>query len=130
MTFALKLACFLCVVAFAAAGLLPRVAARMSASHSAPAVASPVPVPAAAPPRVAVAAPAKETAPASVPAPAQKPAAPISRDSDAFGFRRVDLPIGPGGHFRANVEIDGRTIPMLVDTGASYVALSAEAAGG
>jgi aspartyl protease family protein len=122
MTFALKLACFLCVVAFAAAGLLPRIAARMSASHAAPAAA--VPIPAAAPTHVATAAPVKESAP--TPAPTQKPAAPISRDSDAFGFRRVDLPIGPGGHFRANVEIDGRTIPMLVDTGASYVALSAE----
>jgi aspartyl protease family protein len=48
-----------------------------------------------------------------------------SRD-DGFGFRRVDLPVGPGGHFRASVEINGRAIPMLVDTGASYVALSAE----
>ena len=126
MNFALKLACFLCVVAFAAAGLLPRIAARMSASHAAPAANAAVPLPAATPTHVATAAPAKETAPAPAVAPTQKPAAPISRDSDAFGFRRVDLPIGPGGHFRANVEIDGRTIPMLVDTGASYVALSAE----
>jgi aspartyl protease family protein len=124
MNFALKLACFLCVVAFAAAGLLPRIAARMSASPAAPAAAAPAPP--IAPTHVATAAPPKETAPAPVVAPAQKPAAPAPRDSDAFGFRRVDLPIGPGGHFRANVEIDGRTIPMLVDTGASYVALSAE----
>lgn len=128
MSFPLKLACFLCVLAFAAAGLLPRIAARMAANPSGPAANAVVPVPAAAPTRVAVAGPAKETAPAPAvaPAPAQKPAAPIARDSDAFGFRRVDLPVGPGGHFRANVEIDGRTIPMLVDTGASYVALSAE----
>jgi aspartyl protease family protein len=126
MNFALKLACFLCVVAVAAAGLLPRIAARMSASHAAPAANAAVPLPAATPTHVATAAPAKETAPAPAVVPTQKPAAPISRDSDAFGFRRVDLPIGPGGHFRANVEIDGRTIPMLVDTGASYVALSAE----
>jgi aspartyl protease family protein len=124
MNFALKLACFLCVVAFAAAGLLPRIAARMSASPAAPAAAAPAPP--IAPTHVATAAPPKETAPAPVVAPAQKPAAPAPRDADAFGFRRVDLPIGPGGHFRANVEIDGRTIPMLVDTGASYVALSAE----
>jgi aspartyl protease family protein len=124
MNFALKLACFLCVVAFAAAGLLPRIASRMSASPAAPAPNAAVPMQA--PAHVATAAPAKEIAPAPVVAPAQKPAAPAPRDSDAFGFRRVDLPIGPGGHFRANVEIDGRTIPMLVDTGASYVALSAE----
>ena len=56
--------------------------------------------------------------------PAPRPVAVASRE-DGFGFRRVDLPVGPGGHFRADVEIGGRTIPMLVDTGASYVALSA-----
>jgi aspartyl protease family protein len=31
-----------------------------------------------------------------------------------------------GGHFRADVSIDGRTVPMLVDTGASSVVLSFE----
>jgi aspartyl protease family protein len=124
MSFALKLACFLCVLAFAAAGLLPRIAARMSANPAGPAANAAVPIPAAAPTRIAAAAPVKESAP--TPAPTQKAAPPASRDADAFGFRRVDLPVGPGGHFRANVEIDGRTIPMLVDTGASYVALSAE----
>ena len=127
MTFALKLACFLCVVAVAAAGLLPRIAARMSASHAAPAANAAVPLPAG-PTHIATAAPVRDTAPAPPPAPTppQKAAPSAFRDADAFGFRRVDLPIGPGGHFRANVEIDGRTIPMLVDTGASYVALSAE----
>ncbi|MGA8601350.1 MAG: TIGR02281 family clan AA aspartic protease, partial [Beijerinckiaceae bacterium] len=62
------------------------------------------------------------------PMPAPRPVAVASRE-DGFGFRRVDLPVGPGGHFRADVEIGGRTIPMLVDTGASYVALSAQDAG-
>ena len=60
--------------------------------------------------------------------PAPRPVAVASRE-DGFGFRRVDLPVGPGGHFRADVEIGGRKIPMLVDTGASYVALSAQDAG-
>jgi aspartyl protease family protein len=124
MSFALKLACFLCVVALAAAGLMPRIAARLSAHDAAPAQAA-SPVTAIAPTRSAVA-PAKEPGPAAVPE-AKRVATPAaSRDGDGFGFRRVDLPVGPGGHFRANVEIDGRTVPMLVDTGASYVALSAE----
>jgi aspartyl protease family protein len=121
MSFALKLACFLCIVAFAAAGLLPRVAARLAANHSAPAAHASAPV-MPAPTHVAAVAPAQEPTPAPT-----RPAAPAaSRDSDAFGFRRVDLPVGRGGQFHANVEINGRTIPMLVDTGASYVALSAE----
>jgi aspartyl protease family protein len=124
MSFALKLACFLCAVGFAAAALLPRVAARFSATHATPAAHASAPT-TAVPTQVAAAGPAREAAPVPAPAPSPRPVAATSRD-DGFGFRRVDLPVGPGGHFRANVEIDGRTIPMLVDTGASYVALSAE----
>src|SRR3954447_3504667 len=125
MSFALKLACFLCLAAFAAAGLMPRIAARLSANQAAPAaVASPAN--AIAPVRVAAAAPAKQPVAATAPEPKPVATAVASRDADGFGFRRVDLPVGPGGHFRANVEIEGRTVPMLVDTGASYVALSAE----
>jgi aspartyl protease family protein len=125
MSFALKLGCFVCVVALAAAGLMPRIAARLSAHDVAPAQAA-GPVNAIARTRVAAAAPTKEPGPAAAPE-AKRAASPVaSGDGDGFGFRRVDLPVGPGGHFRANVEIDGRTVPMLVDTGASYVALSAE----
>lgn len=125
MSFALKLACFLCVVAFAAAGFLPRIAARFNAAHSAPGTHPSAPV-APAPTHVATAAPVREPGPTAEPA-LTRPATPMaaSRD-DGFGFRRVDLPVGPGGHFRASVEINGRAVPMLVDTGASYVALSAE----
>ncbi|MBV8850457.1 MAG: TIGR02281 family clan AA aspartic protease [Methylobacteriaceae bacterium] len=125
MSFALKLACVLCVVAFAAAGLMPRIAARLSTNHAAPA-ASAGPSKTTAPTHVAAAAPSKAPEPAAAPQPKAAVPTVSSHDSDNFGFRRVDLPAGPGGHFRANVEIDGRTIPMLVDTGASYVALSAE----
>ena len=125
MSFALKLACFLCVVAFAAAGVLPRIVARFNASHPGPAARASAPA-APAPLHVAAAARVQETAPASARAPAPAAAVTASRDTDGFGFRRVDLPVGRGGHFRPNVEINGHTVPMLVDTGASYVALSAE----
>jgi aspartyl protease family protein len=122
MSFALKLACFLCVVAFAVAGFLPRIAARFGASHSASSAHASAP----APTQVAVA-PVQETTPAPAPVAARPAAAAAaSRESDGFGFRRIDLPAGRGGQFHANVEINGRTVPMLVDTGASYVALSAE----
>jgi aspartyl protease family protein len=122
MSFALKLACFLCVLAVAAAGLLPRIATRLQASHSAPVANASAP-PIVSPVQIPAPAPVKEAVPVVVPA---RAAAVASRESDGFGFRRVDLPVGRNGHFQANVEIDGRTIPMLVDTGASYVALSAE----
>jgi len=127
MSFALKFAVFLCAVAFAAAAFLPRVAARLSANHPAPATHASVPT-TAAPTQIAAAAPAREAASVPAPMPAPRPVAVASRE-DGFGFRRVDLPVGPGGHFRADVEIGGRKIPMLVDTGASYVALSAQDAG-
>src|SRR3954469_11668691 len=117
MSLALKLACFLCLAAFAAAGLMPRIAARLSPNQAASAaVASPA----------NAIAPVKQPVAATAPEPKPVATAVASRDADGFGFRHVDLPVGPGGHFRANVEIEGRTVPMLVDTGASYVALSAE----
>ncbi|MCB1510138.1 MAG: TIGR02281 family clan AA aspartic protease [Hyphomicrobiaceae bacterium] len=38
----------------------------------------------------------------------------------------VELAAGPNGHFFAEAEINGRRIPVMVDTGASLVALSHE----
>jgi aspartyl protease family protein len=46
--------------------------------------------------------------------------------TDADGFSTVTLYRARNGHFQANVDIDGMTIPMLVDTGASTIALSYE----
>src|SRR4051794_20319209 len=104
MSFALKLACFLCLAAFAAAGLMPRISARLSPNQAASAAVG-RPANAIAPVRVAAAAPAKQPVAATAPEPKPVATAVASRDADGFGFRRVDLPVGPGGHFRANVEI-------------------------
>ena len=35
---------------------------------------------------------------------------------------------GPGGHFHANASVNGATIPFIVDTGASTVALTVDSA--
>jgi aspartyl protease family protein len=48
-----------------------------------------------------------------------------SRDEDLFRST-VSLERGSDGHFRANAEINGRSIGVLVDTGATLVALSYE----
>ena len=47
------------------------------------------------------------------------------KDDDIFKLS-VELPRGRDGHFHANASINGRTIPVLVDTGATLVALSYE----
>jgi aspartyl protease family protein len=44
----------------------------------------------------------------------------------AGGGYTVELPVGTDGHYHAEAEINGRSVPVLVDTGASLVALTAE----
>ncbi|TCP89693.1 aspartyl protease family protein [Rhizobium sp. PP-CC-2G-626] len=57
---------------------------------------------------------------ATLPAkPAAAPATPA-----AVGAREVVLPAGPGGHFSANLEVNGRSVRGLIDTGATVVALN------
>jgi aspartyl protease family protein len=64
---------------------------------------------------------------------ASKPAAkPADVDMETSGGQVVELPLGSDGHYHAEAEINGRAIGVLVDTGASVVALTfedAEAAG-
>ena len=43
-----------------------------------------------------------------------------------FGGYRVELPSGRNGHFYTSARINGRSIDVLVDTGASLVSLSHE----
>lgn len=49
-----------------------------------------------------------------------------SRRAEPLFNQSVQLPRGRDGHFHANASINGRTIPVLVDTGATLVALSYE----
>ncbi|MEX3009525.1 TIGR02281 family clan AA aspartic protease [Hoeflea sp. TYP-13] len=51
------------------------------------------------------------------------PGAPISRVSDD-GRPEVVLTKGLGGHFQARADINGQSVSMMVDTGASTIALS------
>jgi aspartyl protease family protein len=46
--------------------------------------------------------------------------------TDAQGFNTVVLYKASNGHFQADVSINGRNVPMMVDTGASMIALTYE----
>ncbi|MBN9060983.1 MAG: TIGR02281 family clan AA aspartic protease [Rhizobiales bacterium] len=59
---------------------------------------------------------------ASVAQPVQPAAA--APEPPRSGYGSVTLDAGPGGHYQADVEIYGRRLPMLVDTGATIIALT------
>ncbi len=63
------------------------------------------------------------------PAQAQAPTEIAAMVAPASSSRRVELPSDAAGHYHADVDVDGRQIQMLVDTGASVVALTNEDAG-
>jgi len=56
----------------------------------------------------------------------------IAGQADPRGAREVDggiaIRAGPDGHFRVRVDVEGKTIPFMVDTGATDVVLSPAAA--
>jgi aspartyl protease family protein len=65
------------------------------------------------------------SAPATPPAPAAT--APQLRPAlQSLGYGREQLKPDAGGQYHANVEIEGRLLPMLVDTGATLVSLTFE----
>ncbi|MCD7110198.1 TIGR02281 family clan AA aspartic protease [Rhizobium sp. DKSPLA3] len=53
-----------------------------------------------------------------------KPAAADPAMRAAAGAREVVLPAGPGGHFSTTLDINGRSVRGLIDTGATVVALN------
>ncbi|WP_102961051.1 retropepsin-like aspartic protease family protein [Mangrovicella endophytica] len=62
-----------------------------------------------------------DPAPPVVEAAAPVTGAPGAQPAPTSGTTR--LTAGPDGHFRTDARLNGRTVPVLVDTGATYVAL-------
>jgi aspartyl protease family protein len=59
--------------------------------------------------------------------PTPQPANPVSSPKTPLSFGNiVELAAGPNGHFFADADVNGRRIRVMVDTGASLVALSHE----
>jgi aspartyl protease family protein len=52
----------------------------------------------------------------------------VGADGSVVGSNRVVLTAGGGGHFITEGQINGRSVPMVVDTGATFVTLSVEEA--
>lgn len=57
---------------------------------------------------------------------ARRQGSPVSQRDEPLFTQGVQLVRGRDGHFHADATINGRTIPVLVDTGATLVALSYE----
>ena len=72
-----------------------------------------------------VAARVVDTKSKSVAASAAVASAPVSDSSASFNSRSVTLSRGNGGHFWVDAKIDGRPLEMVVDTGATQIALRA-----
>lgn len=47
----------------------------------------------------------------------------VGRGAGGVGGRSIVLSVGPGGHFMASGQINGRTVQFMVDTGATVVGL-------
>jgi aspartyl protease family protein len=57
-----------------------------------------------------------------------RPAPPALPPRTAGSQRQVALRADPRGHFEANAVINGRSVPVIVDTGATTVAISSDTA--
>ncbi|MBA4131862.1 MAG: TIGR02281 family clan AA aspartic protease [Hyphomicrobium sp.] len=56
-------------------------------------------------------------------APVEEAVAPQPAATDGYTF---EVAVGPDGHYHVDAEINGRSVAVLVDTGASVVALTAD----
>ena len=75
--------------------------------------------------------PERVAAPAASKPSASAPVAPSAARAAAAGdsgFREASIPADAGGQFHANALIDGQDVDVMVDTGATMVALTAETA--
>ena len=63
--------------------------------------------------------------PAARAAPAASPVAAVAAAPAPTGARRLVIRAGQGGHFAVDGRIEGRLIGLMVDTGASHIALRA-----
>jgi len=62
--------------------------------------------------------------PVAAAAPAPAAPMPLAAPVQRLGYGREELAADAGGQYRARVEMDGTSIPMLIDTGATTVALT------
>jgi len=56
------------------------------------------------------------------------PLATVSAVNPAEGYRAASIPADPGGQYRARALIEGQDVDVMVDTGATVVALTSETA--
>jgi aspartyl protease family protein len=56
------------------------------------------------------------------------PLATVDTANSAEGYRAASIPADPGGQYRARALIEGQDVDVLVDTGATVVALTSETA--
>ncbi|MGA2493091.1 MAG: TIGR02281 family clan AA aspartic protease [Roseiarcus sp.] len=73
------------------------------------------------------AAPGAPSAAAIAPAP-PAPAATVVAANPAAGYRAASIAADPGGQYRAKALIEGQDVDVMIDTGATVVALTSETA--
>ncbi|HYA73638.1 MAG TPA: TIGR02281 family clan AA aspartic protease [Roseiarcus sp.] len=71
---------------------------------------------------------AQVAAPATSEAAAPAPVATVAAAAASSGYREASIPADAGGQFRTNALIEGQDVTVVVDTGATLVALTADTA--
>lgn len=63
---------------------------------------------------------------AAAPAVSVTPAPQVLTDSTTHSLDRIEIAPDAAGNYLTDIDIDGRTIPVIVDTGATYLSLTSE----